>query len=66
MLVSLKYRWLKLRYFFLMNFGFDRYGFQFLSLHFVKRSREVNEYLLSQHYETYDLWCIGSYFIIIE
>jgi hypothetical protein len=66
MLSDIKYRLLKIEYFLRMNFGFDDFGLQLLSLHVVKKSPKKNEYVLSRYYDTSDIWSLGSYFLILE
>jgi len=62
----LKYKLLKIEFFLRMNFGRDKYGFQIFNLHIVSKAKEKYEYLLRQHYDTYDIWSVGQYFILIE
>ncbi len=66
-LVWLRYNKLKLDLFLVYNFGRgDRGCTQFLSFRFVPKSGFRSEAEVSRHFESYYVWSLGGYYVVID
>lgn len=62
-----RYRYLRAKVFFILNFGRNEFdGIQFLKFHFIPKKNVKCDYVLNQFYNTHDIWNIGSSFVCID
>lgn len=63
----IRYKWLKLELFILVNFGkCDFGGTQYFKWCFVPKVNVANRHLLQQHFQTYQSWSAGPFFILLD